>query len=136
MLRAVANAHPPYHALIDTGALITGISNQQVAEILLDEGLAAQGYEGVAFLTDEGDELLLKVRQDHPSSHVPPPFLRPSRYQRPESFHTKPRLSTTLSHLISRGGSLPPVLIRYGARLVSLPYNKIFILILFLKCVA
>ena len=67
LLRAVARAHPPYHALIDAGALITGISNQRVAEILLDEGLAAHGFEGVAFLTDEGDELILKVLDLQPS---------------------------------------------------------------------
>ena len=37
-----------YHALIDTGALITGLSNFEVACFLLDEGL--EGIDGVAFL--------------------------------------------------------------------------------------
>ena len=61
MLQAVANANPPYHALIDVGALITGISNLEAAKILLAEGLAARGFEGVVFVTDDGDELILKV---------------------------------------------------------------------------
>lgn len=30
LLNKIANAEPPYHALIDTGALITGMTNFQV----------------------------------------------------------------------------------------------------------
>jgi len=30
LLNQIANADPPYHALIDTGALITGMTNFQV----------------------------------------------------------------------------------------------------------
>jgi len=39
VLLGVANANPPYHALIDTGALITGFSNEEVARFLLKHGL-------------------------------------------------------------------------------------------------
>jgi hypothetical protein len=61
LLKAVARARPTYHALIDSGALVTGVSNLQAARILLQEGLAEAGFEGVVFLTDEGDQLLLKA---------------------------------------------------------------------------
>ena len=37
--RIASSSSPRYHALIDTGALITGYSNQEVAEFLLDKGL-------------------------------------------------------------------------------------------------
>jgi hypothetical protein len=39
LLQAVASGPTRFHALIDTGALITGHSNQQVARLLLDLGL-------------------------------------------------------------------------------------------------
>jgi hypothetical protein len=39
LLERIATADPPYHALIDTGALITGMSNFEVAEYLLAHGL-------------------------------------------------------------------------------------------------
>lgn len=48
MLRLVATAEPPFHALIDTGALITGMSNLQVAKALLKYGL--KGMDGCVFL--------------------------------------------------------------------------------------
>ena len=35
LLEIVAAAEPPFHALIDTGALVTGIENLEVAETLL-----------------------------------------------------------------------------------------------------
>ena len=37
--RIASSSSPRYHALIDTGALIPGYSNQEVAEFLLDKGL-------------------------------------------------------------------------------------------------
>ena len=43
-----AKADPPFHALIDTGALITGLSNKAVAEYLLQTGLA--GMQGSSLL--------------------------------------------------------------------------------------
>ncbi len=44
LLDQIANANPPYHALIDTGALITGMSNYEVAAYLLATGLST--FEG------------------------------------------------------------------------------------------
>src|SRR5688572_29829979 len=35
LLRTIATGDPPYHALIDTGALITGMTNLEVARYLL-----------------------------------------------------------------------------------------------------
>ena len=35
LLDTIAAANPPYHALIDTGALITGMSNYQVDPLRL-----------------------------------------------------------------------------------------------------
>jgi len=51
---------PRYHALIDTGALITGMSNLEVAEYLLKNGL--DQLEGVVFL-NQRDERMVLVRQ-------------------------------------------------------------------------
>jgi hypothetical protein len=50
---------PRYHALIDTGALITGYTNLQVAQMLLKLGL--RWCEGVVFL-DEYDRKMVLVR--------------------------------------------------------------------------
>uniref|UniRef100_A0A0G4G6D4 ubiquitinyl hydrolase 1 n=1 Tax=Chromera velia CCMP2878 TaxID=1169474 RepID=A0A0G4G6D4_9ALVE len=57
VLTMVANAQPPYHALIDTGALITGLSNLEVAQYLLRKGL--KSMEGVVFLDDEDRKMIL-----------------------------------------------------------------------------
>jgi len=58
-LRMVASAQPPYHALIDTGALVTGLTNIEVAGCLLEEGLAEM--DGVIFL-DEDDRKMMLLR--------------------------------------------------------------------------
>jgi hypothetical protein len=60
--RAVSfcQADPPFHALIDTGALITGLSNKDVAEYLLQVGL--QDMKGVVFL-DEQDRQMVMLRK-------------------------------------------------------------------------
>jgi hypothetical protein len=47
------------HALIDTGALITGMSNKEVAQYLLDRGMP--WCEGVVFL-DDADRKMILVR--------------------------------------------------------------------------
>ena len=39
LLALLATASPPYQALIDTGALVTGLTNLQVAQQLLLRGL-------------------------------------------------------------------------------------------------
>jgi hypothetical protein len=54
-----ASSAPPFHALIDTGALITGMTNLEVASFLLDHGLV--GLDGVVFL-DEADRKMILVR--------------------------------------------------------------------------
>jgi hypothetical protein len=60
VLAHIASAESPrYHALIDTGALITGYSNSEVAFFLLKAGLS--WCEGVVFL-DENDEKQVLVR--------------------------------------------------------------------------
>ena len=60
LLRSVATADPPVHALIDVGALVTGLSNLAVARFMLDEGLA--WAEGCVFL-DEGDCQMVLLRK-------------------------------------------------------------------------
>jgi hypothetical protein len=53
-------ADPPFHALIDTGALITGMSNKAAAEYLLKTGL--ENMKGVVFL-DELDRQMVLLRK-------------------------------------------------------------------------
>lgn len=60
LLRHVAHAEPRLNALIDTGALITGMSNKSVARYLLANGLG-RWCEGVVFL-DENDEKMIFVK--------------------------------------------------------------------------
>jgi hypothetical protein len=57
LLALLATASPPYQALIDTGALVTGYSNLEVAAALLDGGLAT--FDGVVFLDAEDRQMLL-----------------------------------------------------------------------------
>ncbi|KAH0483650.1 MAG: uncharacterized protein KVP18_004957 [Porospora cf. gigantea A] len=57
-LQEVANSAPQCLALIDTGALVTGFSNFDVASTLLDLGITV---DGVAYL-DEDDRQMLLVR--------------------------------------------------------------------------
>ena len=45
--------------MIDTGALITGMSNLDVAMFLLDEGLSEELYDGVVFLDDLDRQCIL-----------------------------------------------------------------------------
>jgi hypothetical protein len=47
-----------YHALIDVGAMITGLSNLEVAKFLVSEESYLVGVEGVVFL-DEGDNKMI-----------------------------------------------------------------------------
>ena len=58
LLQLVATARPRFKALIDTGALITGYSNRQVAERLLKYGLHTW-CEGVVFLSEEDEKMIL-----------------------------------------------------------------------------
>ncbi|TDH74318.1 hypothetical protein CCR75_003035 [Bremia lactucae] len=61
LLLDIAHANPPVHALIDTGALITGFDNQEVASFLLKE--LPNDMEGVVYL-DENDRQFILLR-DH-----------------------------------------------------------------------
>ena len=63
LLREVAtHKNPQFHALIDTGALVTGMSNKDVAGFLLREGLS--GLEGCVYL-DENDKQMVLLRTSH-----------------------------------------------------------------------
>jgi Ca2+-binding EF-hand superfamily protein len=67
LLTYVANAGAPddaqrYHALIDTGALITGMSNEQVARALLECGLPH--VDGVVYMDSADNKLVLERRRD------------------------------------------------------------------------
>lgn len=58
LLRLVAQStSPQFHALIDSGALVTGRSNRDVAAFLLKNGL--QDMEGVVFLDDTDQQVIL-----------------------------------------------------------------------------
>lgn len=59
VLDHIAQADPPYHALIDTGAIITGMTNLDVAHYLLDNGLSTM--QGVVYL-DEMDRKMILLR--------------------------------------------------------------------------
>ncbi|RMX67281.1 hypothetical protein DD238_002126 [Peronospora effusa] len=61
LLLDIAHAQPPVHALIDTGSLITGFDNQEVAAFLLGE--LPTEMEGVVYL-DENDRQMILLR-DH-----------------------------------------------------------------------
>jgi hypothetical protein len=60
LLGTIAAAQPPYHSLIDGGALITGMTNLQVARYLLAR-LPAHTFEGVVYL-DEQDRKMILLR--------------------------------------------------------------------------
>eukprot|EP01090_Pellita_catalonica_P013707 TRINITY_DN3317_c0_g2_i1.p1 TRINITY_DN3317_c0_g2~~TRINITY_DN3317_c0_g2_i1.p1 ORF type:complete len:610 (-),score=129.98 TRINITY_DN3317_c0_g2_i1:245-2047(-) len=62
LLKHIATADPPFHALIDVGALVTGMNNEQVARFLLSHGL--RGMDACVFL-DPADR---KVVVDRTSS--------------------------------------------------------------------
>ena len=64
VLQSLANAEPPLNALIDVGAVITGLSNEEVARQLLNYGLTH--CEGCVFLDDEDTQMVL-FRGDTPA---------------------------------------------------------------------
>ena len=57
LLRRVAALTPTPAALIDAGALVTGLSNRAVAAALLEAGLRA--FDGVVFLDDDDRKVIL-----------------------------------------------------------------------------
>jgi len=77
LLRDVALSTPPIHALIDTGALITGMDNEQVAHYLL-EYLPASRFEGVVYL-DRSDRKMFLQRSSGKSLLLSQCGVDPSR---------------------------------------------------------
>ncbi|CAK0868701.1 unnamed protein product, partial [Prorocentrum cordatum] len=57
LLELIAAQDPPLSMLIDVGALITGLSNREVAQTLLDRGLR---FEAVVFFDPGGEQWLLR----------------------------------------------------------------------------
>jgi hypothetical protein len=57
LLMDIARHKPAFHSLIDTGALITGFDNREVAEFLLDNGL--EEMEGVVYLDANDNQMIL-----------------------------------------------------------------------------
>jgi len=72
----VANAEPPVHALIDTGALITGMDNEEVAHFLLDRLPASM--EGVVYL-DRHDRQMILLRGSRRSALLAQCGISPAR---------------------------------------------------------
>ena len=58
LLDTVATANPPFHVLLDCGALITGMSNFEVAKYLLNNGLSKE-FDGVVFLDHKDRKMIL-----------------------------------------------------------------------------
>jgi hypothetical protein len=58
LLDYVARANPPFHVLLDCGALITGLSNFDVAKYLLTHGLTTE-FDGVVFLDHKDRKMIL-----------------------------------------------------------------------------
>ena len=59
ILNYVATANPPFHVLLDCGALITGMSNYDVAKYLLTHGLPDDIFDGVVFLDHKDRKMIL-----------------------------------------------------------------------------
>ena len=62
LLDDIATANPPFHVLLDCGALVTGMSNYDVAKYLLTHGLPTE-LDGVVFL-DHNDRKMILMRND------------------------------------------------------------------------
>ena len=58
LLDSIATAQPPFHALLDCGALVTGMSNYDVAKYLLQNGLPPE-FDGVVFLDHKDRKMML-----------------------------------------------------------------------------
>jgi len=52
LLTSIAKADPPYNAVIDTGALITGMSNEQAARFVLKR--LRPRFKGCVYIDNEG----------------------------------------------------------------------------------
>uniref|UniRef100_A0A0G4IG68 ubiquitinyl hydrolase 1 n=1 Tax=Chromera velia CCMP2878 TaxID=1169474 RepID=A0A0G4IG68_9ALVE len=57
LLQSIAETEPSPHALIDTGALITGMENMEVGKFLMEKGL--KDLDGVVFLDREDRQMII-----------------------------------------------------------------------------
>ena len=57
LLLQIATASPPIHALIDTGAVITGLESLEVAALMLKQGLVTM--TGVVYVNSSGAKVIL-----------------------------------------------------------------------------
>jgi hypothetical protein len=71
ILKGIARAEPPYHALIDAGAIITGFRNEEVARYLLLNGLTK--FKACIYLDDSGAKMAV-VRSGAELSPLPVPI--------------------------------------------------------------
>jgi hypothetical protein len=62
LLQDIARSDPPFHTLIETGALITGLDDQPVARYLLEH--LPLSVEGVVYL-DTSDRQMILLRDHH-----------------------------------------------------------------------
>jgi len=60
ILDSIIKSEPPFHVLIDTGALITGMSNYDVARYLLLHGLT-NDFDGVVFLDHRDRKMIVSI---------------------------------------------------------------------------
>ena len=58
LLDDIATANPPFHVLLDCGALVTGMSNLDVAKYILTHGLSSD-FDGVVFLDHKDRKMIL-----------------------------------------------------------------------------
>jgi hypothetical protein len=58
LLDDIIKADPPFHVLIDSGALVTGMSNYETAKYLITNGLNDQ-FEGVVYLDNKDRKMIL-----------------------------------------------------------------------------
>jgi hypothetical protein len=58
LLDDIATANPPFHVLLDCGAIVTGLSNYDVAKYLLTHGLPSE-FDGVVFLDHKDRKMML-----------------------------------------------------------------------------
>lgn len=60
ILDSIIKSEPAFHVLIDTGALITGMSNYEVARYLLAHGLS-NDFDGVVFLDHRDRKMIVSL---------------------------------------------------------------------------
>jgi hypothetical protein len=58
LLDDIVASVPPFHVLIDSGALVTGLSNYEVAKYLINHGLSMD-FDGVVFIDHKDRKMIL-----------------------------------------------------------------------------